>query len=71
MTKEELIKHAYNKAKKTEITLLKQEIKFRKMTDAITITRQELVKYKDEIAQLHREISAPLLPVFDPKPILL
>lgn len=67
MTKEELIENAYNKAKTTEIKLLKQETEFRKMSEAIKITRQDLVKYKDEIALLHREISAPLLPNFDPK----
>ena len=67
MSKQELIGVAYRKAMRLEMKLSKEEAQFKKIQDTIKITRQDLVAAKDEIALLHREVSAPLLPNFDPK----
>ncbi len=56
---------AYMDAAKEEVALMKAEEALRKQLLEVESIRHNLVRYKDAITQMHRDISEPIVPFAD------
>lgn len=64
---EDTILKAYQDAAQEQILLLKLEKQHQAIATKIAASRRSLVEKKGVLAELHRDMSAPVMPVFDPK----
>lgn len=67
MITEEMILKAYQDTAQETVKLLTLEKKHQELAQSIVKCRQNLAEKKSKLADFHREISGPLLPVLDPK----
>lgn len=65
---EQTILDAYKETAEEQVLLLKLEKQHVAVALKISACRSRLVEKKNKLAEMHREISAPLLPVFDSQP---